>query len=229
MAARQRRTERDQRRRSYGQNVLVASGVVRSFLSTAEVHADQLVVEPGAGTGVLTRALAHAGARVWAIERDPVWARRLRRDMETAGLAQRVQVIEGDLRYVRLPDAPYRVVSSPPFGLTTALLCRLLDDSARGPWRADLLVQREVACKRAAAPPTTLRSAAWAPWWTFELGETVDRRAFRPVPRVDAAWLTVRKREPSVLPNWLSKQFADVLRPAWTPPVPSVRADPPSG
>ena len=35
---------------------------------------------------------------------------------------------------------------------------------------ADVIVQREVAAKHAASPPVALRTAAWAPWWTFERG-----------------------------------------------------------
>jgi 23S rRNA (adenine-N6)-dimethyltransferase len=138
--------------------------------------------------------------------------------LDAAGLSNRVWVVHGDLRHVPLPDRPYRVVSSPPFGLTTALMARLLDDPRAGPYRADLLIQREVAVKRAAEPPTSLRSAAWAPWWAFELGERVPREAFRPVPRVDAAWLTVRRRDPYVLPAWLAPGYAEALRGVWNPP-----------
>jgi 23S rRNA (adenine-N6)-dimethyltransferase len=212
VSARGRRTPRDQRRRTHGQNFLVDPAVIRRFLSSAELSPNELVVEVGAGTGALTLPLAHAGVRVLAIERDPVWARRLGHSLQAAGLGRRTQVIAADFRQARLPDEPYRVLANPPFSLTTALLSWLLDDPGRGPWRADLLVQREVARKRAAAPPASLRSAAWAPWWIFDLGDTVDRHAFRPIPRVDAAWLTIRRREPPVLPTWLSPNFAAVLR-----------------
>lgn len=215
MAGRQRRTARDQRRRTDGQNFLVDPRVVADLLARAEVLPGQLVVEVGAGTGALTLPLAHAGARVLAVERDAHWARRLRRSVGAAGLAGRVRVVETDLRRVRLPSAPYRVVANPPFSLTTALLSRLLDDPEGGPWRADLLLQREVARKRAATPPSSLRSAAWAPWWAFDLGPTVPRSAFRPVPRVDAAWLTVHRRDPPVLPTWLAADFAETLRSPW--------------
>jgi 23S rRNA (adenine-N6)-dimethyltransferase len=102
--------------------------------------------------------------------------------------------------------------------LTTALFARLFDNPAVGPLRADLLVQYEVARKRAATPPTTLRSAAWAPWWTFQFGPVVPRKAFRPVPRVDAALLVVRRRYPPILPEWMAPQLREVLRPAWKPP-----------
>jgi hypothetical protein len=46
-----------------------------------------------------------------------------------------------------------------------------------------------------------------APWWVFELGFEVSRTSFRPVPRVDAAVLTIRRREPGVLPEWLAPEM----------------------
>lgn len=219
MSARRRRTPRDARRRSLGQNFLVAPGAVDRLVQAAQITAGELVVDLGAGRGALTLALARAGARVLAVELDRVWASRLRRAVSESGLADQVRVIHGDLRRVSLPSEPYRVVANPPYGLTTAVLARLLDDPERGPRRADLLVQWEVARKRAARPPTTLRSAAWAPWWTFEVGPAVPRTAFRPVPRVDAALLIVRKREPPVLPVWLAPHLRELLRPGWKPPA----------
>lgn len=210
-----RRTERDHRRRSHGQNLLVDRRVAERFLARAALRPADLVVEFGAGTGALTVPLARHAGRVIAVERDGAWLAELRRRLAAAGLEDRVTVVRCDLRDFRPPDSAYRVVSNPPFGLTTALLERLLDDPDRGPSRADLLVQYEVARKRSAAPPTTLRSAAWAPWWTFEMGDRIGRRAFRPVPRVDAAWLTIRRRAAPVLPTRLAPGFADVLRDRW--------------
>ncbi|MBA3372885.1 MAG: rRNA adenine N(6)-methyltransferase family protein [Actinomycetota bacterium] len=210
-----RRIPRDQRRREYGQNLLANRGVVERLLSRLDLRPGELVVEVGAGAGALTVPLALAGARVVAVERDPAMQRELRQAISRAGVATRVTVQAADLRRVRWPQAPYRVVANPPFGLTTALLSRLLDDPSGGPWRADLLLQIQVARKRAAQPPTSLRSAGWSPWWSFELGERVDRRVFRPVPSVDAAWLTIRRRDPAVLPEWLASTFVEAIRPAW--------------
>lgn len=199
---------------------LADPSAISRLLRAVDVRPDDLVVDVGAGGGALTLPLAAAGARVVAIEIDRRWAARLRDRVARAGVADRVRVVHGDLRSIVAPAEPWRVVANPPFGLTTVLLRRLLDDPARGPDRADLVVQLEVARKRTREPPGTLRSAAWAPWWTFELGGRIDRRAFRPVPRVDAALLTIRRREPPVLPPWLAPGFADALRPLWTPPQP---------
>jgi 23S rRNA (adenine-N6)-dimethyltransferase len=126
------RTPRDDRRRTHGQNFLADPSVVQRFLARAELHPDDFVVEFGARTGALTVPLARSGARVLAVERDPVWVRRLRARLDAEGLSNRVRVVHGDLRHVPLPDRPYRVVSSPPFGFTTALMARLFDDPRTG-------------------------------------------------------------------------------------------------
>ena len=107
------------------------------------------------------------------------------------------------------------MVANPPFGLTTELLSMLLDRPERGPTRADLIVQLEVARKHSSMPPASLRTAAWSPWWEFELGSTVRRTSFRPQPSVDAAVLTIRKRCPAILPERLAPGFAERLRSDW--------------
>src|SRR5690606_6369263 len=139
----------------------------------------------------------------------------LQQRVEAARVAGRVRIRRGDLREVPWPRERYRVVASPPYALTTRLLARLLDDPGAGPERADLLLQWEVARRRASQPPATLRSAAWAPWWRFELGDRVPREAFRPVPATDSAWLTVTRRDPPVLPTHLAPSFRDALEPHW--------------
>jgi 23S rRNA (adenine-N6)-dimethyltransferase len=207
-----RRTARDERRRRLGQNFLLPD-VAESFVAQGSFAAGELVVEIGAGRGACTRALARRGVEVIAIERDPQWAAALRRDV--AG----VRVVEGDalaLRFDRLSGGrPYRVLGSLPFGVTTALLRHLFDDVGRAPWRADLIVQWEVARKRAAVPPTTVVSTTWAPWWTFELVRRIPARSFRPVPAVDAGILRVTRRTPALLPERLAGGFGEFVRRAW--------------
>jgi 23S rRNA (adenine-N6)-dimethyltransferase len=210
-----RRSAADRRRRTHGQNLLADATVVDRLLARLELAEGDLVVEFGPGRGALTVALARAGARVLAVERDRRFVADLQARLEREGLADRVQLRRGDLREVPLPRRTYRVVANPPFGLTSVLLGRLLDDPDRGPTRADLLLQREVARKHASQPPVAVRTAAWAPWWRFELGERVARDAFRPVPAVDAQWLTVHRRDPPVLPTSMASGFADALRPLW--------------
>lgn len=218
MSGEHRRSERDVRRRSLGQNFLVDRRLIARFVAGLDIVPGGVVVDLGAGVGALTVPLARGGAEVWAVERDDAWIARLRDAVGVAGVADSVRVIRGDLRTLRRPRVPYRVVANPPFGLTTSLLQRLLDDPDRGPERVDVILQREVAHKHAAEVPRSLRTAAWAPWWEFSVGMEIDRHAFRPIPSVDAAALRIDRRDPPILPTRLARGFVEVLRPTWDEP-----------
>jgi len=213
------RSARDERRRRLGQNFLRPE-LADQLVADAGVQAGELVVEPGAGTGGLTLALARRGADVIAVELDPVWAERLAERARRVGPGT-VRVVRGDFVSVPLPARPFRVVGSLPFGATTAMLRRLLDDPGLPLCRVDAVVQWEVARKRAATPPATLLSTVWAPWWQFRLGRRIRASEFRPVPKVDGAVLTVTRRDPPLLPPALAGPYAGFVRSRW--PFPAAR------
>jgi 23S rRNA (adenine-N6)-dimethyltransferase len=161
-------------------------------------------LEIGAGTGRLTEALSRRALRVIAVDVDPDLAGRLRRLF--AG-TPKIEVVEGDFLDLVLPAVPFRAFGNVPFGLTSAILRRLLDDPSASLVRADLLVQYEVARKRASVWPSTLASLRWSPWWQFSLVRRLSRSAFEPTPPVDAAMLTITRRVPPLLPSEEQARF----------------------
>jgi 23S rRNA (adenine-N6)-dimethyltransferase len=208
-----RRTPRDERRRRLGQNFLRPEFADR-LVADGDVQPGELVVEIGAGFGAITLALARREIEVLAVEIDPVWARRLR-DRTRVTERGRVRVVEADFLSLSLPTRPFRVLGSLPFRRTTEILRRLLDDPGIPLTRADLIVQWEVARKRAAAPPSTLLSTVWAPWWKFHLGRRIPAGEFRPVPRVDAGVLVVTRRDDPLLPPAMAAAWAGFVRAHW--------------
>ncbi len=208
-----KRTRRDERRRRLGQNFL-RPDVADTLVADAAIDPGGLVVDIGAGAGACTFALARHELEVVALEKDPHWAGILRDEVRRRGL-HNVTVVCRDALDYRLPRRPFRVLSSLPFGATTAILRHLLDDTQSGLERADLVVQWEVARKRAAAPPTTLLSTSWAPWWSFDAGRRIPATAFRPVPAVDAGVLRVTRRVPPLLPEHMVSAYADFVRREW--------------
>ena len=181
MRERRSRTPRDTRRRAYGQNFLASQALAARLVRDAQVRPSDLVLEVGAGTGILTLELAKRARAVLAVELDPTLAAGLRRRF--AGRPN-VTVIEGDALRLELPTKPFRVVANVPFNASTAMLRRLLHP--RSPIvRADFVLQWEVARKRAGRPRSAL-DASWAPWWRFRLGRRIAPSAFRPRPAVAA-------------------------------------------
>lgn len=156
-------------------------------------------MEIGAGTGRLTRPLAEYAGRVTAIELDPSFASGLERAFARTG---HVRVVRGDVVRLPLPSGRWRAFGNIPFALTTDILRQLLDDPARGPERADLLIQYEAARKRASIERSSMLSLGWQPWWELAVTRRIPRLAFDPPPRVDAGLLVVtRRREPLVDPT----------------------------
>ncbi len=203
-----RRTPRDVRRRRLGQNFLRAE-VADRIVGDAGVLPGEFVIDIGAGAGAFTLALSVRDAEVVAIELDPVWAERLRAQLHS------VRVVNADFLDFALPARPFRAVGCIPFGATTAILHRLLDDPSVPLVRADLVVQWEVARKRTVRPPSSLISTVWAPWWEFRLGRRVPAADFRPVPKVDAAVLSIVRRDPALLPSAMAVAYADFVRAHW--------------
>jgi 23S rRNA (adenine-N6)-dimethyltransferase len=157
----------------------------------------------------VTRALARHPVRVIAIEPDPVWARRLSERLRG------VHVVRQDFLATSLPREPFRIMGSLPFGRTTDILRHLLDDPTSQLSRADVIVQWEVALKRASSPPTTLLSTGWAPWWEVQLAQRIPARKFRPVPRVDGGLLTITRRDPPLLPVAMARSYAAFVQREW--------------
>lgn len=70
----------------------------------ATVRTGDIVVDAGAGSGILSFFAAQAGARkVFAVEIDPFLAACLRRSVQANGLAGTIEVVCGDVRSVDLP------------------------------------------------------------------------------------------------------------------------------
>jgi 23S rRNA (adenine-N6)-dimethyltransferase len=187
---------RKQSRRELGQNFLKDKRVAKRIVSESGVGKDDLVVELGAGGGMLTRQLARASRRVVAVEYDQYWAAHLR---ERFSDDDNVRVVQGDALTVKLPKEPFVVVANIPFNLTTSILHRLLDDPTSPLQSVHLLVQKQVALKHARSTPTALKTLNWSPWYGFSADLELAADAFHPKPEVDACLMVAAKRDPPLV------------------------------
>jgi 23S rRNA (adenine-N6)-dimethyltransferase len=182
--------------RQSGQYFLRSRGLADELVRDADVIASDHVLEIGAGSGRLTEALARRARLVTALEVDLVSAEWLR---ATFAANPRVEIVHGDALRFPPPRNTYRAFGNIPFASTTAILRGLLDNPASHLVRADLLVQYDVARKRAAVWPSSLTSLGWLPWWRPTLARRIPRLAFEPAPTVDAGMLSVVRRNPALL------------------------------
>lgn len=107
------------------QNFLKSTKLAGFLIGHTKIRRRDLVVEIGAGSGVITAALARRAREVWAIEVDAAVCRKLRENLAKHKI-ENVRVIEGDFREVKLPEEPYKVFANPPFHLAAEVFYWLL-------------------------------------------------------------------------------------------------------
>jgi 23S rRNA (adenine-N6)-dimethyltransferase len=170
------------------------------------------VLDLGAGSGVLTRALADAGARVRAVDLDQAALRQL----ETRfGADPRVAVVACDAKLLPLPAEPFAVVANLPFAAGTAILRRLLGDPRVPLTQLDAIIEWGLAAKRTAVWPSTLLGCTWGAWYELRLVRRVPRACFAPPPSVDAAVLRAARRPEPLVPPGKAAAYEALLRRAF--------------
>lgn len=184
-------------RQSLGQNFLADPNVIDRVVRTAEVGAGDRVLEVGAGTGTLTRALAGAGAaRVIAVEFDRRLAPIL--TQQVAGLPVEVVWADAlDVDYRALLHPPgWKAVANLPYHVGTPLL---LDWLRLVPALVDItvMVQLEVAERliaRRGDAAYGLPSVIVALHAEARLAFRVPPQVFYPAPRVESAVVRLKRR-----------------------------------
>jgi 23S rRNA (adenine-N6)-dimethyltransferase len=182
-----------------GRHALRSRAFAAELVRDAGIAPGTLVLDLGAGSGVLSGALAAARARVRAVELDAAALRQLEARF---GSDPRVEVVRGDATALPLPDEPFSVVANLPFAAGTAILRRLLGDPAVHLTQLDAIVEWGLAAKRSAVWPSTVLGCTWGAWYELRLVRRVPRACFAPPPSVDAAVLRATRRpEPLVAPD----------------------------
>lgn len=104
-----------------------------------------LVIEIGAGSGVITSALSHRANKVIAIEPDSATAKKLRENLAKHKI-ENVEVVEQDFLDFELPKEPYKIFSNPPFHLSSAIVHKLIE-ADNPPEAFYLILQKQFALK----------------------------------------------------------------------------------
>ena len=175
-----------------GQNFTVNSDLLRRLVSHASISKDDVVLEVGAGFGFLTQLLSRECKKVIAVEVDPKLVRILREQLHSL---QNVELIGDDILKVSLPSFN-KVVSAPPYSISSPLLFHLLE--RKFDW-AVLILQKEFAERLAASVGSKDYGRLTVTIYyraDVELLDYVPRTMFYPPPDVDSLMIRLKPREP---------------------------------
>ena len=198
-------------RKRFGQNFAVDDSLLRSMIAYADVRTKDVVLEIGAGLGFLTRLLSPVSKEVITVEIDRKLIPILRTQL--AGL-KNVNLIEGDVLASEIEHFD-KVVSTPPYSISSPLLFWLLDKSFKV---TVLTFQEEFARRLTAAVGTRDYSRLTVAAYyraDMELLEHVPRTAFYPPPDVDS---TIVRLKPKPVPFKVKDEeaFFELVRTVFT-------------
>jgi len=180
-------------KKSLGQNFLVDEDVAARIVDAAHVGPEDTVVEIGPGRGAMTRDLAKRAGRFIAIELDERLYDSLKENLSDLPGAE---VVLADALKYPYEDLPGRVkvVANLPYYISTPIITRLIEARAKVALMV-LMLQKEVA-ERITAPPGGKEygylSVMVQLYADADVLFKVPPDAFRPVPKVDSAVVSLK-------------------------------------
>ncbi|MEO0142192.1 MAG: 16S rRNA (adenine(1518)-N(6)/adenine(1519)-N(6))-dimethyltransferase RsmA [candidate division WOR-3 bacterium] len=174
-----------------GQHFLTSPAIARKIAQFAKIE-DRVVVEIGAGKGMLTRHLAHYAREVFAIEIDPELALRLKQKN-----LPNVTVLNQD--FLKTDIAQFKgcvIVGNIPYYITTLILEKLISERQFFD-KAILTVQKEYGARLIAKPGTSFYGSITLYvnyYLTVRKGFLIPARFFSPQPRVSAMVIALGKK-----------------------------------
>jgi 16S rRNA (adenine1518-N6/adenine1519-N6)-dimethyltransferase len=219
--------------RGLGQNFLADKGALQTIIEAADIKPDEIVLEIGPGTGVLTLELAKYAKKVIAVEKDAKMVEILK---ETLKGFNNIEVIQGDILVALNPKSEirnpkqipnyklkipkhYKVVANLPFYITAPVIRRLLE-AKNPPKEIVLMVQKEVGQRICAKPPDmTLLAVSVQFYAEPKIVDYISKKSFWPSPKVDSAIIKIMPRR--AVPqhdSGLREQFFKIVRSGFSHP-----------
>ncbi|HSE60811.1 MAG TPA: rRNA adenine dimethyltransferase family protein [Candidatus Saccharimonadales bacterium] len=182
----------------FSQHFLRSPLVAAELIGHAAIKPTDTVYDIGAGSGVITMALARRCKAVVAIEVDPRMAAKLRQNMQTH---TNVTVHQTDFLSMPLPQRPYKIFSNIPFSLSSAIVHKITE-AASPPEVAYLIVQKQFAQKLQpdSARYTSQLGMLLGPSFAVRIRKHLHRSDFAPPPHVDTVLLEIKRRPEPLIP-----------------------------
>lgn len=169
-----------------GQNFLLDESIASDIVSSVNPTESDTVLEPGPGHGTLTRMLQKRAGKVIAVEKDPDLVREL---TDTFRDYPNVTVVEGDILKTTPPPDFNKVVSTPPYYLSSKLALFLSKAKFDV---AGIVFQKEFGERLLAEPGTReygRLTVSVRRRLRIEKIREISRTAFQPRPKVDSVLL----------------------------------------
>lgn len=206
----------------YSQNFIKDINLVARLIEQSSITQDDLVLEIGAGSGVITSALVRQAKAVVAVEADTRLVGRLHEKFQNIA---NLTLVEGDFLLQSLPTEEYKVFANIPFNITADLVRKLIE-APNPPLDAYLFMQKEAAEKIGGKPISkdeTQFSILSKPWFSYAVVHNFRKNDFQPAPAVDVVLLHIKKYPEPMIEESQSSLYRDFVIYAFNAKKPNLR------
>lgn len=197
-------------KKSLGQHWLKDRDVLAHIADSAEITADDTVLEIGPGLGTLTSELLKRAKSVVAVELDTDLATKLPGQFPGTSL----EVVSQDILTFDLTKLPenYVVAANVPYYITSKII-QLLMTAQNKPRTVVLLIQKEVAERLAAGPgDMSILAVSAQVYAEVSLGDLVPAELFTPPPKVDSQVVILKTRQAPLINEEVQTMFFRVVK-----------------
>lgn len=196
------------RRKLLSQNFLRSRELVKKLIRGSSIGKNDLVLDIGAGKGIITGQLLHTAQHVIAVELDNNWYIYLRNKFCAV---DNITLYHGDILNFSLPVLSYKVFASIPFAIEGKIIRKLIN-AENPPDDCYLVMMKELAYRLAAPYKENMFSIMHKPWFDFSIYYHFKRTDFTPIPSVKSVMLRFKKREMPLLPWKEKKQYQKYVK-----------------
>lgn len=175
-------------KKRFGQNFLLDQSILRFIVKSADLSADDTIIEVGPGPGNLTCLLAEKVRKVIAVELDRDLIELLK---ETTKSFQNIEIVQEDILKYPVQERDYKVIANIPYYLTSPIMQHFLMESKCSPQLMVLMVQEEVAEKICDLKKQSVLSLQVQVFGKPKILKKVPKQCFYPAPKVDSAILQI--------------------------------------
>lgn len=204
----QSRNRKPRKRIRYSQNFLKDKGLVKKLIEKTSLTPGDLVIEIGAGKGLITQGLSDFGCKVVAYEIDGYFYDYLVGNFSNL---PNVTLHKSDFTKASLPNGNYKIFSNIPFNLTSKIIHKTIQ-AHNPPANSFLIVQKEAAYKFTGLPigaKESLASLHIKPWFAIKIIHSFKRSDYHPQPKVDTVLLGITKRDTPKVSSKMRTKYLD--------------------
>lgn len=207
--------EQHEFKKQFGQNFLKDDYWAMTLVKSAGINSEDIVIEIGAGHGIVTKELAKHAKKVYALDIDTSLIGFLQKKFQGDS---NVEILNQDILtwdfQETIKGQKFKVVASLPYNVAKKIL-RIFLTNEKPPEVISVIIQKEVADNYLAKPPkSTFLSNFINIYADVKFIEGIPNYAFYPEPKVQSSIISITKHkvlspEPKKLISFIKMGYAN--------------------